>query len=349
MGTQAAPGETYDGVPAPAVAEAFAEALRMASEQAGATSPNPPVGCVLLDAEGRTLAAAAHHRAGGPHAEAAAIARSRENGTLDRVHTVVVTLEPCNHTGRTPPCAIAILGTPARELWIGARDPNPRVAGGGAARLAAAGLAVNFIQDLGDESSAALAAGAARLIAPFAKRVRTGLPWVTVKQAIDRGGSMVPPAGQKTFTSDASLELAHRLRRRADAIMTGSGTVVADAPEFTVRRVPDFPGKRRQLVILDRRGRVGNAYLCQAAERGFEVRVAADLPEALARLGAAGALEVLVEAGPELTGTLLTSEFWDEHVLIRQGPDAGSDDIIDIRYRRDPAAAGKEDNVLRHH
>lgn len=349
MGTRAAPADNFDGVPVHAVADGFAEAVRLASEHVGATSPNPPVGCVLLDAEGRTLAAAAHRKAGTPHAEAAAIALSRDNGTFHRIHTVVVTLEPCNHTGRTPPCANAILETPARAIWIGAGDPNPLVAGGGAARLASAGLVVGFIQDLHDDRSQVLAAAAERLIAPFAKRVQTGLPWVTVKQAIDRAGSMVPPAGRKTFTSDASLDLAHRLRRRADAILTGSGTVLADAPLFTVRRVPDFPGKRRQLVILDRRGRVDERYLLRAAERGFDPAIAGDLPEALARLGAAGALEVLVEAGPELTGVLLAGALWDEHVLIRQGPGTSSDDIIDIRYRRDPAAAGKDDNVFRHH
>lgn len=262
---------------------------------------------------------------------------------------MVVTLEPCNHTGRTPPCADAILNTPARQLWIGIRDPNPAVPGGGAARLAAGGLVVRFIEALEEASSATLASAARRLIGPFAKRARTGLPWVTVKQALDRSGGMAPPPGLKTFTSDASLEFAHALRRRADAILTGSGTVLADEPEFTVRRVPDFPGKRRQLVILDRRDRVPQAYLRVATERGFEVSVDGSLTRALERLGGAGALEVLVEAGPALTGAILDSELWDERVLIRQSPHHGGEDVISIRQRRPQYEQESTEYVFRNH
>lgn len=338
MGIALSSPATGQSLPTHVIAAAFREALRLASEHVGATTPNPPVGCVLLDADGRTLAAAAHRKAGGPHAEAAAIAFSRESGTFSRIHTVVVTLEPCNHTGCTPPCTDAVLSTPAREVWIGVNDPNPAVAGGGAATLAVAGLTVRFIDALDDAASPALTSEVHRLIGPFAKRVRTGLPWVTVKQALDRNGSMVPPPGLKTFTSDASLELAHELRRRADAILTGSGTVLADEPEFTVRRVPDFLGKRRQLVILDRRGRVPGSYLRTATERGFEVSVEGSLLHALARLGEAGSLEVLVEAGPQLTGAMLASELWDEHVVIQQSQLRGGADAVSVRQRRRLAA-----------
>lgn len=351
MGREPATREIVDGPPAHLIGRAFAEALQLASEYAGATAPNPPVGCLLLDAAGRTLAAAAHRKAGDLHAEAAAIARSRDNGTFHAIHTVVVTLEPCNHTGHTPPCTDTILGTPAREVWIGVRDPNPHVAGGGAGRLARdGGLAVGFIEDLDQPQAADLAAAARRLIAPFAKRARTGLPWVTVKQARDRSGSMLPPAGRKTFTAEASLDFAHALRKRTDAILTGSGTVLADAPEFTVRRVPDFPGKRRQLAILDRRGRVGGSYLDAARARGFDVTLETSVPEALARLGAAGALEVLVEAGVELTAAILAGDFWDEHVLIQQAPTPEAEDVITICRRSEHAeTAGKADHVLRNH
>lgn len=338
MGPGLSATATSRSLPAQVIASAFRDALRLAAEYVGATSPNPAVGCVLLDADGRTLAAAAHRKAGEPHAEAAAIALARDKGTFSKIHTVVVTLEPCNHTGRTPPCSDAILGTPARDVWIGTRDPNPAVPGGGAARLTAAGLAVRFVEGLEHPDAAALASAALRLIAPFAKLARSGLPWVTVKQALDRNGSMIPPAGSKTFTSDASLEFAHALRRRADAILTGSGTVLADQPEFTVRRLPDFIGKRRHLVILDRRGRVPGSYLRAAAGRGFEVRVESSVPEALVHLGQAGALEVLVEAGPELAGAILASQRWDEHVVIQQGQVPGSADAISTRQRRELAA-----------
>ena len=108
---------------------------------------------------------------------------------------------------------------------------------------------------------------------------------------------MIPPPGRKTFTSEAALRYAHVLRKRADAILTGSGTVLADDPHFTVRRVPDHADRIRQLAILDRRGRISADRISAAASRKFDVFVAHDLPLALDRLGEAGALEVLVEAG----------------------------------------------------
>jgi len=156
---------------------------------------------------------------------------------------------------------------------------------------------------------------ATRLVAPFLTRITKGRPFITVKQALS-DGSMIPPPGQKTFTGPEALMLAHRLRRRADAILTGSGTVMADRPEFTVRHLPDIPGKTRALCILDRRGRVDAAYLTAAATRGFRPFVAQDLDAALADLAAQGCNEVLVEAGPALCQTLQTRALWDEWVRI---------------------------------
>jgi diaminohydroxyphosphoribosylaminopyrimidine deaminase/5-amino-6-(5-phosphoribosylamino)uracil reductase len=319
--------QTPHSLPAGIIADAFAHAIAAATDYAGATSPNPPVGCVLLDASGEILAVEAHRKAGDLHAEARAIAASRAAGTIDRIHTVVVTLEPCNHHGRTPPCAEAILSTPAREVWIAERDPNPRVEGGGAARLAADGLAVRFLTDLDHPDTGHLAAEAERLIAPFVKWVTTGVPFVTVKQALDETGSMIPPKGQRTFTSETSLTLAHRMRRRADAILTGSATILADNPEFTVRRLPDHPGKTRILAILDRSSRVPADYLAEATRRGLRPMLFADVGDALARLGAEGVHEVLVEAGPTLTAAILSTELWDEHVVIRKLGDGSPDHI----------------------
>jgi diaminohydroxyphosphoribosylaminopyrimidine deaminase / 5-amino-6-(5-phosphoribosylamino)uracil reductase len=292
------------------IARAMQAALAAAREFEGATAPNPAVGCALLNAQGEVITAAGHQGAGKLHAEAEAIRLARAAGRADQIHTVVVTLEPCNHHGRTPPCTEAILSTPARHVVYGVGDPNPRVAGGGAARLQAAGLDVGLYQ--GDRSDLN------RLIAPFAKRVLRGIPFVTVKQALTGDGSMIPPAGQKTFTSPASLRLAHELRRRADAIVTGSGTILADNPEFTVRRVPDHAGKHRGLFILDRRGRVPKSYITAAEQRGFQVLLAPDFAAALQMAADAGALEVLVEAGPQLTRHVLQSPHWDEHVRITQ-------------------------------
>jgi len=316
-----------------AVAEAMNRAVDAAALFRGATAPNPPVGCTLLDDSGSILAVEAHRRAGGPHAEAAAIAFCRDTGTLDRIRTVVVTLEPCNHWGRTPPCTEAILSTPAASVVIGAADPNSMVAGGGLARLRAAGLAVCDLGDMPDGGAVALAARCSDLIAPFAKRAATGRPWVTVKQALDPSGSMIPPPGAKTFTSPAALRYAHALRRRADAVLTGSGTVLADDPDFTVRRVPDHPGRQRQLAILDRRHRVPARYMEAAAERRLVAFTADDLGAALDRLAAAGALEVLVEAGPAVTGSVLDGDAWDEHVLILKSATPGAPDRAEVRRR----------------
>jgi diaminohydroxyphosphoribosylaminopyrimidine deaminase/5-amino-6-(5-phosphoribosylamino)uracil reductase len=322
---------------------AFEAAFDAAAALQGATAPNPPVGCAILDAAGVTLAIAAHTGAGRPHAEAVAIALCRAAGVEERIHTVVVTLEPCNHTGRTPPCVEAILATPARRVVIGAADPNPHVAGGGAAALTVAGLDVAFVGDL--PGGAPLAAASRRLIAPFVRRAADGRPWVTVKRAFDQGGSMIPPPGAKTFTAPASLDLAHALRRRADAILTGIGTVLADGPLFTVRRLADHSGRRRTLVVLDRHERLPPEYAPAAALRGLNVRVESDLGAALDRLAADGALEVLVEAGPRLSAAVLDAGLWDEAIDIHAGP--GGADRVERRYRAGEQAWEALD-VLRH-
>jgi len=316
------------------IADAFRRGIEAAEAFAGATAPNPPVGCVVLDARGDVLACAVHEKAGSAHAEAAAITACRRAGDAGRIDTVVVTLEPCNHHGRTPPCVDAILATSARTVWIGARDPNPKVAGGGTARLSSHGLAVGFLDSLDHPEAPALARAARRLIAPFGKWSRTGRPWLTLKQAIAADGGMIPPAGRKTFTSQTSLVLAHRLRRRSDAVITGSGCVLADEPTLTVRHVRDHAGKRRILAILDRRGRTPASYVKAAEARGFDVRVHGDLQGLLAELGDEGVLEALVEAGPTLLAAFLDQDLWDERVIIRQGPGPGDPDTVDVLTRQ---------------
>ncbi len=315
------------------ISSAFAQALDAAQAYVGATAPNPPVGCVLLDVDGEVLARAAHARAGAFHAEAAALAQARADGTTARIHTALVTLEPCSHTGRTGPCADALLTTPVRHVWIGAMDPHPRAPGAGAARLRAGGVAVREIGALDQPGAAGLAAAAARLVAPFAKHARTGRPWVVVKTARDARGSMIPPPGAKTFTSDASLDHAHRLRREADAIITGSGCILADDPAFTVRRAPDHPGKRRALAILDRRRRVPRTYLDAAAARGLDAAVHDDVDAMLDALGAAGVLSALVEAGPTLRAAVLDRHLWDEEVVFTRALEPGAPDRVEVRTR----------------
>ena len=330
------------------IAHAMRVALDAASAAEGATAPNPPVGCVLLDASGHVISSASHRKAGHLHAEVLAIQKARALGLIRFVHTFVVTLEPCNHYGCTPPCTDAILATPAKNVVIGAADPNPKVKGGGAERLRKGGLGVSFL-DVAREPE--LFQALQRLIAPFTKRMTKGLPWVTVKQALNRRGSMIPELGHKTFTSHASLVFAHQLRRRADAIITGSGTVLADAPEFTVRHVEDIVDKRRKLILFDRRRRVANDYVASVIKRGFEVIWADELQQVLRALATEGTLEVLVEAGPHLTASVLSSPYWDEHVLITQSPKVGHDDQIDIkRNTLSLNQSAEEDNhVFRDH
>lgn len=310
-------------------------AMRQAWEAAnafrGATAPNPPVGAAALDAQGNLLGTAAHERAGTAHAEAKLLAQLEATGQVGKIHVLLITLEPCNHQGRTPPCTEAILRHRIPSVVYGTPDPNPRVAGGGAKRLQDAGIATTLIPQNSEEGRLCQ-----MLIAPFAKWSRTAIPWVTVKTAYQSdSGSMIPPQGQKTFTSPESLLLAHQLRKRADALLTGSGTVLADRPQFTVRHTADHPDKRRAIAVLDRRGRVPTSWYEAAATRGFDPLLPSptSFKDALQRLGALGCLEVLVEAGPRLTQSILDSGLWDEQVSIYAAAAGGSDsDRVEIRY-----------------
>lgn len=290
--------------------EAMELALAKAKLFLGATAPNPPVGAAGIDLDGNILAVHAHEKAGEAHAEVNVIRAFAASDILNELDTLVVTLEPCNHHGRTGPCTEAILAAGVKRVVFGTRDPNPKVAGGGAEKLRANGVEV---------IEGVLATECEELIRGFANVARTGLPWVTVKRALRHDGSMLPPAGRKTFTSPAGLRYAHELRRRADAIVTGSGTVLADNPLFNVRHVEDHAGKRRKLVVLDRRGRVTEEWKLAAEARGFDIIQSADFRTALAELGRAGVLEVLVEAGPELSSAILESGLWNELVDIFEG------------------------------
>nr|WP_275943726.1 bifunctional diaminohydroxyphosphoribosylaminopyrimidine deaminase/5-amino-6-(5-phosphoribosylamino)uracil reductase RibD [Gluconacetobacter tumulisoli] len=330
----------------PSIGRAFRAALAEASRHMGATAPNPPVGCAILDARGEILAVAAHHRAGAPHAEALALRICAQQGLIDRAATAVVTLEPCNHTGRTGPCSEAILASPIRTVWIGAADPNPRVAGGGAARLGAAGCDVRMLADLAgpnaaDPDAADLAADCRALIAPFVHWSRTGRTWMTVKQAVAADGSMIPPAGRTTFTSDSALDVAHRLRRATDAVVTGIGTVLADRPALDVRRVADHAGRaRRLLVVCDRRGRLPDDWRAAATARGFDVRACDDVAQVPALLGEAGALWALVEAGPALLDAMRGAGVWDDWLTI--GVTAGGRERMDITVRDGAGGSGRD-------
>ncbi|MDD3182577.1 MAG: bifunctional diaminohydroxyphosphoribosylaminopyrimidine deaminase/5-amino-6-(5-phosphoribosylamino)uracil reductase RibD [Alphaproteobacteria bacterium] len=306
-------------LPLSILSQAMQQACREARLWLGATSPNPPVGAAALDEKGSVLAVAAHHKAGQDHAERALIKLCRDRGLLDRVHTLCVTLTPCNHFGKTPPCCDIILESGIKHIAIGATDPNPSVRQGAIDRLRDSGVDVV----LGCEEDLCR-----QLIYAFATHVGTRLPWITVKRAFDEKGAMRPPAGQKTFTSHESLVLAHKLRKRCDAILTGSGTILADDPSFTVRHVSDHEDKVRYLAILDRRRRVSDAWLLAVRGRGFIPVIYHDIRDAIDDLARRNVQDVLVEAGPELSRAIMQSGLWHMDAAIC----AGKPDHVEVSF-----------------
>ncbi|PSR21303.1 MAG: bifunctional diaminohydroxyphosphoribosylaminopyrimidine deaminase/5-amino-6-(5-phosphoribosylamino)uracil reductase RibD [Sulfobacillus acidophilus] len=218
-------------------------ALVLARRGLGTTSPNPMVGAVIVDPHGHVVAEGYHKKAGGPHAEVVALGRA---GQAARGCTLYVTLEPCNHTGRTPPCTDAIIQSGIRRVIIATADPNPHVPKGGIERLRQSGIEV-VVGDGADE--------ARMLNRPFFTWSVVGRPWVTLKIALSLDGKVATTTGEsKYLTSAQALQHAHELRRQHDAILVGSGTILTDDPHLTYR------GRRQGSdpvrVILDSRGRV---------------------------------------------------------------------------------------------
>jgi diaminohydroxyphosphoribosylaminopyrimidine deaminase/5-amino-6-(5-phosphoribosylamino)uracil reductase len=196
-------------------------ALRLAAR--ARPSPNPPVGAVLVR-KGIVVGRGFHRRAGGPHAEVVAL---REAGGRARGADLYVTLEPCNHQGRTPPCTEAILRAGVRRVFVGVRDPNPAVPGGGVERLVAEGVEV----DVG-----LLADACAETVAPFAAFAARGTPFVTLKIAASLDGRIAARTGRSRWiTGPAARRWGHGLRARHDAVLVGAGTLRADDPRLTAR------------------------------------------------------------------------------------------------------------------
>ena len=199
-------------------------ALQLAALAEGRTSPNPLVGAVVLDSAGRLVGEGFHARAGQPHAEPGALAQA---GEAARGGTIVVTLEPCCHHGRTPPCTEAILSAGIQRVVVALTDPDPRVAGGGLQRLRDAGLEV---------ISGVLAAEAADQNRAFVHRVRTGRPWGVLKWAMSLDGRTALPNGASQWISASpARSWVHELRAQCDAVIVGGGTVRADDPLLTSR------------------------------------------------------------------------------------------------------------------
>lgn len=306
--------------------------LALTHARNGHPSPNPHVGAIVVK-DGQLLAAAHHERAGGEHAEVAAL---RAAGEKAAGATLYVTLEPCNHHGRTPPCTEAIIAAKVARVVVAVRDPNPHVDGQGIERLRAAGIEVVIgVREVAGKF----------VIAPWQKHITAGLPYVSLKLALSLDGRIATRSGQsKWVTGPDARAKVHLLRARNDAVAVGIGTALADDPRLTVR---DAPGDSPLRVVFDTKLRLPiESRLVQTAREaktlvlcGTDAPVAAEeelsgygvecvrTPQstegrlevyaALRSLAQRGVVSLMVEGGAELAGSFLAGRFADElHVFV---------------------------------
>jgi diaminohydroxyphosphoribosylaminopyrimidine deaminase/5-amino-6-(5-phosphoribosylamino)uracil reductase len=297
----------------PDISAAFHRALALASQAIGLSDPNPRVGCVILGADGRELGAGHTQPAGQAHAEIMALRDAAARGHDVRGATAVVTLEPCSHHGRTPPCCDALIAAGMARVVAAGTDPNPQVAGTGLARLQAAGIEVAL-------ADAATADAARELNIGFFSRMQRGRPFLRLKSAISLDGRTALPDGRSQWiTGEAARADGHAWRKRAGAVLTGIGTVLADDPRMDVRLVPTTQQPLR--LVLDPQGRMPAT--ARVMQPPGEARVIgpgrANLAALLDELGTQGINELHVEAGPTLSGAFLDAGLVDE-LLIYQAP-----------------------------
>ena len=306
-------------------------AMREARKGTGSTRPNPPVGAVVVGADGTVLGRGYHHKAGGPHAEVNAV---RDCGAADLSSaTIYVTLEPCSTTGRTPPCTDLLIGRKLRRVVIGCTDPNPKHAGRGVEILRSAGMTVDVGVCEGD---------CRELISPFASMMLRHRPRLTLKLALTLDGKIADRYGRsKWITGATSRGFVQRLRKEADAILVGSGTVLADDPQLICRLPNCVPNAWR--VSVDSRGRLPAEVRILSDEYAAQTIVATTAASDAARYGGTsakiwslpasddghvdllallerltselGVMEVLCEGGGEMAGALLRAGLVDRLVL----------------------------------
>ena len=321
-------------------------ACGLARRALGNAWPNPAVGCVLVN-EGRVVGRGWTQPGGRPHAETEALCRA---GPSARGATAYVSLEPCCHRGQTPPCAEALVGAGVRRVVVAIEDPDPRVSGGGIARLRAAGIAVE---------TGLCADAAAEINAGFFSRVRRGRPLVTVKLATTLDGRIAMLSGESRWITGAPARArAHLLRAQHDAVMVGIGTVLADDPELTCRL--NGLGTRPPVrIVVDRQLRIpptarllaaagaapiwlltaacadpirrraieeSGASMIEVADAGGAI----DLAGALAALGARGITRLLVEGGARLAAGLLKARLVDRLAWFHAPRLIGGDGIAAI-------------------
>jgi diaminohydroxyphosphoribosylaminopyrimidine deaminase/5-amino-6-(5-phosphoribosylamino)uracil reductase len=318
-------------------------ALRCAELAVGVSDPNPRVGCVLTDSAGRFLAEGHTQVAGGPHAEAMALRVAQAVGASVVGCTAYVTLEPCAHHGRTPPCADALLAAGLARVVVALGDPNPLVAGAGSARLRAAGVVVDVLPV--DDP---LAIRARELNIGFLSRMERQRPWVRLKAATSLDGRTALNNGDsKWITGPAARADGHAWRRRASAVLTGIGTVLADDPQLNVRGVATL--RQPVKVVLDSAWRTplsaalwgdgatvwiyglhaadaeASARRDQLKARGAEVvelpaaSAGLDLAALMSDLAKRGVNELHVEAGSRVNASLIEGG-WVDELLVYLAP-----------------------------
>ena len=307
------------------------EALALAHGAIGLSDPNPRVGCVITAPDGRVLGRGHTQQAGGPHAEVMALRDAQSRGESTAGATAHVTLEPCSHHGRTPPCCDALMAAGIARVVMALEDPNPLVAGQGVARLRAAGITVE---------TGALADEARELNIGFFSRMQRGRPWVRMKAAVSLDGRTALNNGASQWiTGPEARTDGHAWRKRAGAILTGVGTVHDDDPRLDVRLVVTALQPLRVIVdsrletppsarILDAPGHVliyaatlDESRAAALRARGAEIALApgahakVDLAAMLSDLAARGINELHVEAGHKLNGSLVRERLVDEFLV----------------------------------
>jgi diaminohydroxyphosphoribosylaminopyrimidine deaminase / 5-amino-6-(5-phosphoribosylamino)uracil reductase len=300
----------------------------------GVSDPNPRVGCVLADANGALLATGHTQAAGGPHAEIAALHAARDAGHDVRGATAYVTLEPCSHHGRTPPCCDALIEAGVAKVVVAIVDPNPLVAGQGIARLRAAGIEVEIVGGPWGAASRELNIG-------FFSRMIRGRPWVRMKVAVSLDGRTALDNGASQWiTGEAARADGHAWRKRAGAVLTGIGTVREDNPRLDVRWVPTDlqplrvvvdskldiapaahvlqpPGRALVYTASDdatRKGALASSQV-EVAHLPADAQGKTDLAAMLADLARREVNELHVEAGEKLNASLLREGLVDELLL----------------------------------
>ncbi len=294
--------------------EHMRRAMALAAAVRSRTAPNPWVGAVIVprpSAAGATTFEGATGPPGGPHAEVAALSAA---GEAARAATLYVTLEPCAHQGRTPPCTDAIVAAGVARVVVGLEDPDSRVAGRGLAALRDAGLDVTV----------GVAAGeVAEQLAPYLKHRTTGQPWVVLKMAASLDARTAAPDGtSRWITGEAARHDAHLLRARSDAVLVGAGTVRADDPELTVRLDDGVERSQPLRVVL------GTAPTGARVHPALEL--SGDLTDVLVELGRRGVLQLLVEGGATVAHDFHAAGLVDRYVLYLAPTFFGGDDARPI-------------------